>query len=173
MSNSFAIPWTITHQAPLSMGFPREEYWSGVAIFYSRGSSWPGDQTHVSCIGKRILYYWATREAHVSPKKDLKQHSHSSQVWVRWCTPHPSLQKSLEQRQKFLPLGRNWDGLKGQTQDSGKEMAQQKSQQSRCLKNYRVFTLSLDSFPSLFFGKEKIFCKERIFCCLSYYHSID
>ena len=26
----FAAPWTATHQAPLSMGFPRQEYWSGV-----------------------------------------------------------------------------------------------------------------------------------------------
>ena len=26
----FAMPWTIAHQAPLSMGFPRQEYWSGV-----------------------------------------------------------------------------------------------------------------------------------------------
>ena len=26
MSNSFAIPWTIACQAPLSMGFPRQEY---------------------------------------------------------------------------------------------------------------------------------------------------
>ena len=24
----FATPWTIAHQAPLSMGFPRQEYWS-------------------------------------------------------------------------------------------------------------------------------------------------
>ena len=23
-------PWTEAHQAPLSMGFPRQEYWSGV-----------------------------------------------------------------------------------------------------------------------------------------------
>ena len=23
-------PWTIAHQAPLSMGFPRQEYWSGL-----------------------------------------------------------------------------------------------------------------------------------------------
>ena len=30
MSNSFATPWTVTHQAPLSMGFPRQEYWSGL-----------------------------------------------------------------------------------------------------------------------------------------------
>ena len=28
MSNSFATQWTITHQAPVSMGFPRQEYWS-------------------------------------------------------------------------------------------------------------------------------------------------
>ena len=30
MSDSFAIPWTVAHQAPLSMGFSRQEYWSGV-----------------------------------------------------------------------------------------------------------------------------------------------
>ena len=34
-----------------------------VAIFFSRGSFWPRDQTHVSCIGRQILYHWATREA--------------------------------------------------------------------------------------------------------------
>ena len=28
MSDSFVIPWTVTCQAPLSMGFPRQEYWS-------------------------------------------------------------------------------------------------------------------------------------------------
>ena len=30
MSNSFVTPWTAAHQAPLSMGFPRQEYWSGL-----------------------------------------------------------------------------------------------------------------------------------------------
>ena len=28
MSDSFAAPWTVACQAPLSMGFPRQEYWS-------------------------------------------------------------------------------------------------------------------------------------------------
>ena len=28
VSNSFAIPWTVAHQAPLSMGFSRQEHWS-------------------------------------------------------------------------------------------------------------------------------------------------
>ena len=30
MSNSFATPWTVAHQPPVSMGFPREDYWSGL-----------------------------------------------------------------------------------------------------------------------------------------------
>ena len=30
MSNSFVTPWTIAHQTPLSTGFPRQEYWSGL-----------------------------------------------------------------------------------------------------------------------------------------------
>ena len=25
----FATPWTVAHQAPPSIGFPRQEYWSG------------------------------------------------------------------------------------------------------------------------------------------------
>ena len=30
MSDSFATPWTVAHHAPMSMGFPRQEYWSGL-----------------------------------------------------------------------------------------------------------------------------------------------
>ena len=26
----FVTPWTVARQAPLSMGFPRQEYWSGL-----------------------------------------------------------------------------------------------------------------------------------------------
>ena len=26
----FATPWTVAHQAPRSMGFSRQEYWSGL-----------------------------------------------------------------------------------------------------------------------------------------------
>ena len=28
MCDSFATPWTVAYQAPLSMGFPRQKYWS-------------------------------------------------------------------------------------------------------------------------------------------------
>ena len=60
-SNSFAIPRTVAHQAPPSMRFPRQEYWSGLSPF-SRGSSRLRDRTLVSCISRWILYHWATRE---------------------------------------------------------------------------------------------------------------
>ena len=49
----FVTPWTLAHQAPLSIRFPRQEYWSGLP-FFSRGSSWPRNWTHVSCIGKQV-----------------------------------------------------------------------------------------------------------------------
>ena len=29
---TLATPWTAAHQAPLSMGFPRQEHWSGVPL---------------------------------------------------------------------------------------------------------------------------------------------
>ena len=30
VSDSFATPWTVAHQTPLSMGFSRQEYWNGL-----------------------------------------------------------------------------------------------------------------------------------------------
>ena len=38
----FAGPWTVAHQAPLSMGVPRQEYWSGLPF--------PGKNTGVGCL---------------------------------------------------------------------------------------------------------------------------
>ena len=40
MSNYSATPWTITHQAPLYMAFPRQTYWSGLSF------PPPGDLPH-------------------------------------------------------------------------------------------------------------------------------
>ena len=50
----FATPWTVARQAPPSMGFSRQEYWSGLP-FSSPGSlPWPRNQTQVSCIAGRV-----------------------------------------------------------------------------------------------------------------------
>ena len=37
----FATPWTVAHQAPLSMGFTRQEHWSGLSFSSPRNLSDP------------------------------------------------------------------------------------------------------------------------------------
>ena len=36
----FSTPWTTAYQAPLSMGFSRQEYWSGVPLPYPNQTLW-------------------------------------------------------------------------------------------------------------------------------------
>ena len=55
----FVTLWTIARQSPLSMGFSRQEYWSGLpispsGIFLIQGSN---------LTGRQILYHCATWEA--------------------------------------------------------------------------------------------------------------
>ena len=46
----FVTPWTVAHQAPLSMGSPQARILDWIAISFSRGSSQPRDQTHITCL---------------------------------------------------------------------------------------------------------------------------
>ena len=57
MSDSFATPWTLSSSVH---GISQARILDGVAISFSRGSFQPRDWTYASCIGRRILYYWAT-----------------------------------------------------------------------------------------------------------------
>ena len=43
---TLAIPWTVDHQAPLSMGFPGQKYWSGLPFPSPRDLPDPG----IECI---------------------------------------------------------------------------------------------------------------------------
>ena len=54
----FVIPWTVAHQAPLSMRFSQTRILEWVAMTFSRGSFWPQDRTHVSyfsCIDRQFF----------------------------------------------------------------------------------------------------------------------
>ena len=54
--------WTVARQAPLSMGFLRQEHWSGLPFLSSGESSRPRGRTCVSCIGRWILHRQATSD---------------------------------------------------------------------------------------------------------------
>ena len=64
MSGSLATPGTVSRQAPLSRGFPREEYWSGLP-FPSPGDlsdpemepvspAWQADSLPLSYLGRNF-----------------------------------------------------------------------------------------------------------------------
>ena len=60
----FVTPWIVACKVPLSMGFVRQEYWSGFPFPPQGISSTQGlNLSHGSCIGRQILYHWATWEA--------------------------------------------------------------------------------------------------------------
>ena len=56
----FATPWTVAHQAPLSMGILQARILEWVAMPSSRGSSQPKDRAQVSCIASGFFTIWAT-----------------------------------------------------------------------------------------------------------------
>ena len=117
----FATPWTIAYQAPPSMGFSRQEYWSGFSfllqeIFPTR------DQTWVFRIVGRHFTIWATRDVMTNLDRILKSRHYftnidpysqsygfsSSHVWMwelyhkegwtlkNWCFWTVVLEKTLE-----------------------------------------------------------------------------
>ena len=54
-------PWTVACQAPLSMEFPRQEYWSGSHSLLHGDLPDPGIEPRNSCIAGRFFIIWNTR----------------------------------------------------------------------------------------------------------------
>ena len=63
----FATLWTVARQAPLSKGFPRQEYWNRLPFPSPGDLPYPGIETRVSCMAGR---FWTT-EPPGKPKKTL------------------------------------------------------------------------------------------------------
>ena len=65
-----------------------------VAISFSRGSCQPRDRTCVSCIGRQILYHWASREA----PKSTPRHFRTQVFCFTWCydTFHETKMNSVD-----------------------------------------------------------------------------
>ena len=63
----FVTLWTLAHQAPLFMGFSRQEYWSGLLCLPPGDLPWPRDQTHrlfkSPALAGRFFTTSTTREA--------------------------------------------------------------------------------------------------------------
>ena len=87
----FATPWTVAHQAPLSMEFPRQEYWSGChfllqGIFPKQGSKlrllyllcWQVDTLPLCCLGSPSVQF-----SHSVMSDSLQPHGlHGKHIYV-------------------------------------------------------------------------------------------
>ena len=90
---TLATPWTVAHQATLSMGFPRQEYWCELSFPTLGESSQCRDQIQISCIDRWILYHWATREVQSGLGFITNTQMHlfarltsvSNLFWSSWC----------------------------------------------------------------------------------------
>ena len=53
-----ATPWTIAHQAPLSMGFSGQEYWSGLPFLSPEDNPDTGIEPRSPCVTGRFFTVW-------------------------------------------------------------------------------------------------------------------
>ena len=81
MSDSFVTPWTVAHQAPLSMGFPRQD--TGMGCRFSLQGIFPTQEFNLplllSCNGKvdslPLVPYGKT-------KQSINQSKYSNQIFI-------------------------------------------------------------------------------------------
>ena len=58
---TLAIPWTVIHQVPLSMGFPRQEYWSGLPFPPPGDLPGPGIESASLTLADSLpLHHWGS-----------------------------------------------------------------------------------------------------------------
>ena len=85
----FATPWAVARQVPLSLGFSRQESWSGQpsrlqGIFLTRGSHLHLPLLHC----RQILHRWAFEEAHPIPPGLLPQALPWAGTWITLSGRH-------------------------------------------------------------------------------------
>ena len=76
----FATPWTVAYQAPPSMGFSRQECWSGLPFPSSEYFPNPGIEPRSPALSARPFTIWATREVKMrNQRKVLKKRIQSNE----------------------------------------------------------------------------------------------
>ena len=67
MADSFAVPWTVARQGPLSIEFSRPEYWSGLPFLFAGDLPNPG----IKAMSSELAGGFFTAEPPVKPQNPL------------------------------------------------------------------------------------------------------
>ena len=111
----FATLWTVAHQASLSMGSPRQEYWSGLPF------SPPGDLpilgikpvgsnpgiVYVSCNAGGFFIHWAIREAFEHTCLKHQRADFFNLIKPSLCTTFPPLNYNYRKMGEDMKGGKN------------------------------------------------------------------
>ena len=99
--DSFETPWTVAYQAPLSMGFSRQEYWSGLPFPSPRNLPDPGTEPASPTLAGGFFTTEPPRKPGLDPGRMetiTKEKSRAANP-----KPHPSMQMFSIQNQVFSP----------------------------------------------------------------------
>ena len=93
---SLCDPTTVSAPGSSVHGISSARILVWVAISFSRGSAWPRDPAFISCIGRWVLYHWATRKPAVALRKQQIQPSALAVTWSQdfgggWSAVFPDL----------------------------------------------------------------------------------
>ena len=89
--------WTVAQQAPLSMGFSKQEYWSAFPFSVSRESSQPRDWTWVSCVSTLAGGFFTT----VAPGQSMGRKELDMTKWL-FLTQHKAIINSKKGKLNLL-----------------------------------------------------------------------
>ena len=101
----YATPWTVAHQVPLSMGFPRQEPWSG-CYFLPQGVFWPRWATRIAHFRKALKSFMMKLLLVTSRKKYILECMYSPFTKITYIltSPTPPLWRSFSELSELLYL---------------------------------------------------------------------
>ena len=94
----FVTPWTVAYQAPPSMGFFRQEYWSGLPFPSPGDLPNAGIEPRSPTLQTGAFTVWATREVYkISLQDKRKPRWH----WTRWQIFRNNAKGRIYERKKW------------------------------------------------------------------------
>ena len=101
--------WPVARQAPLSMGFSRQEYWSGLPFLSPEESSLPRDRTCISCTGRHV--------SKQNAKTDWKKCLPISMALMGSCSHHENMSGlagnvSRPECERHVHVRGTWEGAR-------------------------------------------------------------
>ena len=87
----FATPWTVTCQAPLSMGFSRQEYWSRLPCLPSSDLPYPGMEPVSPALwaDSLLLNHWEASFYWGGPTNRARARRSVRREWLTYNSPTP------------------------------------------------------------------------------------